>query len=350
MGKILKHNRGGFTLVELLVVVVIIGMLVGLLVPAVIGARGSARQAQCMNNQKELAQAAIQYETTKGHFPGYLNPCPNGPDNTWVTVLLPHFGRGDLWKEGGRNGRPPHVRLDQLVCPDDDSQDHFNAPLSYVANCGLWDGYDPEVLRNAGSGLRFGNGTIPPDVRCNGVFFNRAVDPSATSPTGPRVELSASDITDGAAQTLMISETLHVDDQVNPPQWNGWWDYRDARLMGKDWDLKPWGLRAEGRLGFTWIVADDADQLRAMKITSADPETPLPNGIPRPGNVASHHSGGVVATFCDGHGKFIRDDINYLVYQHLMTPDSQEARQRIVDARSDPNDPNLGGTLDENSY
>ena len=40
---------------------------------------------------------------------------------------------------------------------------------------------------------------------------------------------------------------------------------------------------------------------------------------------SSHHSGGVVVSFCDGHQQFVSEDIDYRVYQHLMTPDSKAA-------------------------
>src|SRR5687767_13417774 len=61
--------KRGFTLVELLVVIAIIGVLVALLLPAVQAAREAARRTQCVNNVKQMALAAANYESAKGYFP-----------------------------------------------------------------------------------------------------------------------------------------------------------------------------------------------------------------------------------------------------------------------------------------
>src|SRR5438045_1769865 len=79
-----KHSRfspslHGFTLVELLVVIAIIATLVALLIPAVNAARGSARRAQCVNHMRNLAQAMVDLDSSRGRLPGYSQPVKRDP-------------------------------------------------------------------------------------------------------------------------------------------------------------------------------------------------------------------------------------------------------------------------------
>ena len=71
--------RAGFTLVELLVVITIIGMLMALLLPAVNAAVAAARQASCINNQKQLAIALTTYESSNSRLSCTVRSKPARP-------------------------------------------------------------------------------------------------------------------------------------------------------------------------------------------------------------------------------------------------------------------------------
>ena len=63
------HQRSGFTLVELLVVISIIAIIAGLVVPALLQGRGEAWKIQCTNNLKQVYPAATAYADKKYEFP-----------------------------------------------------------------------------------------------------------------------------------------------------------------------------------------------------------------------------------------------------------------------------------------
>jgi prepilin-type N-terminal cleavage/methylation domain-containing protein/prepilin-type processing-associated H-X9-DG protein len=106
---------------------------------------------------------------------------------------------------------------------------------------------------------------------CDGVFFDK------TLLNQPVVSLN--NIKDGAAYTLMLGERIVA----------GPWHAADASIN-------------ENTVGFTWLAAG--------KVST---------------HLSSRHGGGAIVSFCDGHQYFLRDDIDYRVYQHLMTTDSVAA-------------------------
>lgn len=102
-----QAGRKAFTLVELLVVIAIIGILIGMLLPAVQQVREAARRTQCMNNMRQTALAAHNFESTYQHFPtngmlgglgwGGRNAPNKGMENwSWVFQILPFMEANNL--------------------------------------------------------------------------------------------------------------------------------------------------------------------------------------------------------------------------------------------------------------
>lgn len=304
----------GFTLVELLVVIVIIAMLVGLLVPAVQMARAAARKSQCMNNQRNLGLAVINYVTNKQKFPPAFSVQPMSTPVSavgWVPHILPEIEQNELYRAFQNNtwNTVPTAQVEVLMCPVG-NQSGTPAPLSYVVNGGAQD------LATST--------TKPMDFQENGVFFDEfspkyspAIKPKPTPP----IDLSYISTHDGTKNTIMLSENLDALDWIKvatassltpPPldtQGHSWWN---TITWQQPPDPPPagWGMELPPPTG-----------------------APLNKQLPSPGNTdadkgrpSSNHSGGFMVTFCDGSARFISEDIQYRVYCLLMSPDSNNAK------------------------
>ena len=307
----------GFTLVELLVVITIIGMLMALLLPAIQAAREAGRRATCSNSQKNIALACLNYESANRAFPGYLNQVGIKSGSTptpviagWLPPLFSVMDRNDLaaiWKDGtAYDGKLGFVYLDIMTCPSDPAEatSAGSVPSAYVVNCGR---LDSEATPTADP-VR--------DYRENGVFHNHLPDDGVT-----RVDVSMDYLgqRDGSQNTLLVAESVMAGDWAMPG---------DSTRTGSPQDER------ELELGCIWKADDDVSAFRiASNSKSVEP---------LPGGVSSMHGGVVIVGFCDGHVRTIREDIDYSVYQHLMTPDSKKAREMLESQGN-----NLVGVFDE---
>ena len=101
----IKVGLGGFTLVEIMIVIAIIGLLCAIAIPNYVRARANSQASACINNLRELSNAADQFALEHGKTTGYpiaypddvtayiklnsarsIPPCPAGGVYTLQTI------------------------------------------------------------------------------------------------------------------------------------------------------------------------------------------------------------------------------------------------------------------------
>ena len=93
--------RKGFTIVELLVVILIISVLIALLLPALAMAQRTARQVVCLNKLQQIGLAEAMYAQTNNATlpPVFWQFTPTTGTNTsagWIQFLVPYLLPGEM--------------------------------------------------------------------------------------------------------------------------------------------------------------------------------------------------------------------------------------------------------------
>jgi prepilin-type N-terminal cleavage/methylation domain-containing protein len=79
------RKEEGFTLVELMVVVLIIGILIAIAIPVFNAAKGNAQKKSCFANQRTIEGACQTYQADSGTLP------TGGTINSGFTALVPSY-------------------------------------------------------------------------------------------------------------------------------------------------------------------------------------------------------------------------------------------------------------------
>jgi prepilin-type N-terminal cleavage/methylation domain-containing protein len=314
---------GGFSLVELLVVIGIIGVLVALLLPAIQASRAAASRTSCANNLRQLGVASHNHESALGHFPAgtVAKQYPPQPTNAWnfyrwsaLAMLTPYlentaaFNALDLSVPLYDSNFNVHVNNEEAVktwvgeflCPADEmrylSPDF--APTSYAA-C-------------AGSGA---NGGTPIDT--DGVFATNS-------------QIRVAQITDGTSHTALFSESILGNPQkgAHDPQT----EYKFSFLAPLTDELCGGAVQwnVSDPRGFAWVNGEFRCTLYNHRATP-NSATPDCMGVIITGPVhsrytpygwrtaRSRHAGGVNVVLADSSLQFITDHIDPTVWTTLST-------------------------------
>ncbi len=119
--KIRRQNRKGFTIVELLIVIVVIGILAAIVIVAFSGVQQRARDTIRKQNANDLAKALVMHYTEKGN---YIDTDVNVSGDGWVNggsaadLAAPNLVLGKLRSAGyliGANIKDPRCYQAELA-------------------------------------------------------------------------------------------------------------------------------------------------------------------------------------------------------------------------------------------
>jgi prepilin-type processing-associated H-X9-DG protein len=303
------RRRWALSLVELLVVLAIVAMLAAILLPAIQASREAARRAQCGNHLRQLAVAATNHATAKGHFPSgvhqwYFNTAVSHRGIPLFAYLLPYLEEANVLVKWDYDD-PMHncdqgyqsntaVVLPLLVCPSDD------IPRNPIAMASRnWVYALTSYGGNGGSRSYF-----PTQATADGVFHTTG---EASEPARHQQPVRPRDISDGLTKTLLFGERSHTDPNYqsfndagygDPLAEQGWWGASTSRKMIGHVTLSAYAPM-NYRLPFNFAN-------RAQKIPPADSIQDFQHYVDlRLCAYGSNHSDGANFAFADGSVRFL---------------------------------------------
>lgn len=319
----IPDRRGGFSIVEMLVVMGIFALLAAILLPAIQSVEESARRVQCASHLRQIATAANSFVTTNDHYPPgvqqwYFNAAVSHRGIPLFAYLLPYFEQQNIlvtWdyedpinnaNKGSRSNTA--VVLPLLICPSDrlernpivmTSRDWHYALSSYGGNGGT-------------------RSYFPPKSTADGIFHTTG---EASEPTHDQQPVRPEDIADGATHTLLFGERSHIDRNYktfNDAGWGepldewGWWGASTSRKMVGHVTLSAYAP-INYRLPFSY-------EKRFGREPSSDTAHQFQHYVDlRVSSYGSSHPGGVNFAYADGSVRFSSDEMSLANLRAIST-------------------------------
>lgn len=366
-----RSTRRGFTLVELLVVIVIIGGLIALAFPAIQAARATARRSTSQSNLRQLALAVLNYEAQNNKFPtaGRVGFDTSVPRIGWIVEVLPQLDRRDLYDRYDFKKDWFHVnnlpvtqqRISVLIDPSSPLADRWDsrpdpytvAPTSTAVTLthelvGITDyasirQVDKRLLDTAGGGTPNAGGTgitttggVPTggsyaSGKTIGFYVNAAGD--GIMPVN--VAARASEVTDGLSKTILLAEShgrpyLYRRGKLISS------DLTVARVNGGGWSRNANDIRLQGfnKAGDTEIGEYGINAANGVDvIPSGTGQGPAAYGTDGTGAIYSFHAGGAHVAFGDASVRFLSEKIDIAVLASIVTRNQNElVDEKLIEA------------------
>ncbi|MEA1951566.1 MAG: DUF1559 domain-containing protein [Planctomycetota bacterium] len=374
-----RYRGRGFTLVELIVVMLVIGFVLALLLPAITDSRTPARRAACINNMKQLGLALHNYHDMHKCFPASnslpFSPKPgesglplmgiahgtaidtsSPPDGrydvgtgfSWQTMILPHIEENNLFKNlstvptepnfawnvdvqiiKSKAGKalpaplcfPWHYPLSAFKCPSYGGDDHCSDNAYAAVN--VKTPYTGDYKSAISNYVALGASHRKSLWGTNGSDSDLEFQGGESHPNGimyPGSKTAIKDITDGTSNTFLLCETRESTRAA-------WYEGATAAVVG---------LAGDPKFG----PADDKGASYGVPI---DAKTNLNRGRDDnvstwydPGNYAksdsdtvgasawihgpsSEHPGVVNHVLADASVKIVSEGLDPVLYMHLIT-------------------------------
>jgi prepilin-type N-terminal cleavage/methylation domain-containing protein/prepilin-type processing-associated H-X9-DG protein len=340
-----SRQKAGFTLIELLVVIAIIAVLIALLLPAVQAAREAARRAQCINNLKQIALAAHNYESANGTFPignrglqlvyPGLPPCGLSSTSTdpighsAFVFILPYLEDSTVYNafnivrtyNSVSNGTGISTKVPTYICPSDSQA--APDPTGKIDVCQGSYG----AARGLYETIAFNWATTATLPDPKGLYPGTCNEGPGDGMFSPEWAHSISQVTDGLSNTFLFGEMSRFRNE--PPGSNFMFN-----LIGWFWAGPPWtgapywtnDIRPTG--GATCVPKLNAPPDTTGDVQAACFATAVfpPDWITVPAcqqlgqwGFRSLHPGGGNFAMADGSVKFVKDGINIAAYRALGT-------------------------------
>jgi prepilin-type N-terminal cleavage/methylation domain-containing protein/prepilin-type processing-associated H-X9-DG protein len=294
-----RNRSGGFSLVELLVVIAIVSVLVAILLPAIQAAREASRTASCRNNLKQIATAVHLYHDSYKRLPGArMERSKSGTGTSTFYIILPYleeqalaglFAKGESWKSTN-NAVISNTRMPIYLCPTmnlprevpDALHGEVGAPGSYAVS--------------TGSDCAFISTMIP---KHNGAIIH----PAFGATTIPKISSA-----DGTSKTFLVGELNYG--LTNWPFADGTPAYGEAR----------WAVAYSGISWASTTAPMNSNTIETYNYSIYPAEYEA---------FRSDHSGGANFAFVDGSVRYISENIDRAVYSAMATRAGGETFDQI---------------------